>query len=212
MDSYLIRLLSISSQPISSSQPFFGPETSLLGDLSSEIREILSEKNGFYAFESALHFFPALEKESENCIDLNRWNNYNLWKYEYGSLIDNIFFFAEDLFGGQFCVKNERIYSFDPETGELDEISNNFSDFARIILDDYDFMTGFSLAHDWQLKHGKIPTGKRLIPKQFFVLGGEFVLDNLYLSDAVQGMKSRAILASKIHGLADDTEVKIRVE
>lgn len=33
-------------------------------------------------------------------------------------------FFAEDVFGGQFCIKDNQVYRFDPETGGLDVIAD----------------------------------------------------------------------------------------
>lgn len=44
------------------------------------------------------------------------------------------------------------------------------------------------------------------------MLGGEFVLDNLYLADAVEGMKLRADIASQIRDLPDGAQIKFSVE
>lgn len=213
MHNYLEKLLSISSQSLLPGKPYIEHRyTALLGGLNDEIYKVLNIRNGFYAFESALHFFSATEESHKETIDINEWNRDDLWKKEYGDLADSLFCFAEDLFGCQFCIKDGEIYLFDPETGELEQIANDFEGWARVILNDCDFMTGFPLAHEWQVKHNKIPDGKRLIPKKLFVLGGDFSIDNLYLSDAVQGMKYRADIASQIRNLPDGTESKLTVE
>lgn len=35
------------------------------------------------------------------------------------------FFFAEDVFGGQFCIKDSKVYTFDPETGSLGYLADD---------------------------------------------------------------------------------------
>lgn len=34
-------------------------------------------------------------------------------------------FFAEDVFGGQFCIKDSKVYTFDPETGSLGYLADD---------------------------------------------------------------------------------------
>ena len=90
----------------------------------------------------------------------------------------NCLFFAENLFGEQFCIFNGKIYLFDPETGDKEMVGNDFEEWAKSILDDYHFLTGYFLGRDWQAKNGSIPINNRLLPKIPFVCGPEFDLDN----------------------------------
>lgn len=206
------KLLSISSPKISELIPQFEESTKkMLGCLSDDLYNILAIKNGFYAFESALHFFPATTI-NQSIIDVNLWNSANLWKNEYSNSVEDYLFFAEDIFGGQFCVFNEKIHTFDPETEETEEIASNFDDWAKCILEEYNYLTGFELAHEWQMKNGFVPVGKRLLPKIPFVLGGKFTLDNLYLLDSVTGMKLRGDLAQQIKNSPDGTKIKFKIE
>jgi hypothetical protein len=90
-----------------------------LGKHKQELLHMLEMKNGFYAFESALHVFPfALENRCNN-QDLLRWNSPETWKKAYGDQADDLLCFAEDIFGYQFCSSHERILRFDPETARL---------------------------------------------------------------------------------------------
>ena len=107
-------------------------------------------------------------------------------------------FFAEDVFGGQFCIKDENIYTFDPETAALAYLAEDIEGWAAAIINDYEVLTGYLLAHQWQEQYGQLPPKKRLLPKIPFVAGGAFRLDNLYLADAVEGMKFRADIACQI--------------
>ena len=62
---------------------------------------MLALKNGFYAFELALHVFPA--QSCDQHIGLDLWNSETLWRSAYGEVTNGCGFFAEDIFGGQFC-------------------------------------------------------------------------------------------------------------
>ena len=181
----------------------------LAGPLATELSSLLEKKNGFYAFEAALHVFPDKSLRSEH--GLETWNSSQLWISSYGGLGDGCLFFAEDVFGGQFCITAGGIATFDPETGERQPMASSFAEWATAILADYEVLTGYPLAHEWQKLNGAIPSGKRLIPKQPFVLGGEYSLANLYLQDSVMGMRSRGDLARQIHDQPDGSQVRFKI-
>lgn len=182
---------------------------SLAGTLADELLRMLYQRNGFYALESALHVFPSYSCQEE--VGLEEWNENTLWRNDYKGLVDDCLFFAEDVFGGQFCIKNEHIYTFDPETGALDYLADNIEDWAKAIISDYEMLTGYPLAHQWQKQYGQLPAKKRLLPKIPFVAGGEFVLNNLYLGDAAEGMRFRADIANQIKELPNGTQIKFEI-
>jgi hypothetical protein len=204
------KLLSISGAPIGCG----AVETSIgqpngLGGLGRELQALLQNKNGFYAFESALHVLPASRNEEQ--MTLARWNALDLWRFEYGELTEGKLFFAEDAFGNQFCLDHEHVCSFDAETGELNDLGTNLESWAANLLKDYRVLTGHPLIHEWQVKNGALPVGTRLMPKTPFVLGGEYSLKNLYSLDATRGMKSRGNLARQLKNLPDGARVEFRV-
>jgi hypothetical protein len=178
----------------------------LAGDL---IDAILSRTNGFYAFESALHVFPLTGHPGTFGID--SWNDPGLWRDLYRGLADGFLFFAEDVFGGQFALKDDRICSFDPETGESTQIAKSLDEWARALLDDFEVMTGHPIAHQWQVANGPVRPGDRLIPKVPFVLGGDYSMSNLIVMDAARGMRFRAELAVQIRDLPDGTPVTFKI-
>ncbi len=63
----------------------------------TQLLEMLSAKNGFYAFYASLHVFP-IGKNAEH-MDLILWNEPSLWKEAYEFLKSDIFCFAEDILG-----------------------------------------------------------------------------------------------------------------
>jgi hypothetical protein len=193
------KLLSLGSAGICGSKPQIDESIKdILGTLNDEFHNLLSVKNGFYAFESALHFFPATNASVPN---LSLWNSNDLWKHEYSSSIKDYLFFAEDIFGIQFCVFRNEIHTF----------ATSFEEWSKCILEKYNYWTGFDLAHQWQLKNGVIPVGTRLLPKIPFVLGGKFSIDNLYLLDSVKGMRIRGDLSQQIKNSPDGTKIKFKV-
>ncbi len=176
---------------------------------NESLRALLLRRNGFFAFESALRVFPA--EETSLSYGLGEWNSPDLWISSYGGLADGLFFFAEDVFGGQFCLKEEQVYSFNPETAELTLAGGNLEAWADAILKDYDFLTGYALAHEWQIKHGTLASKVRLIPKVPFVCGGEYKVDNLAAVDAARAMRSRGNLAQQIQSLPDGSQIKFEL-
>lgn len=202
---YIEKLLSISGSDLSKCKPQINQELYDLSELANELLNFLNRRNGFYAFESALHVFPSHATQEEFSIE--DWNSHLLWRNLYSGLDEGCLFFAEDVFGGQFCCKDNKIYTFDPETGLLNYLADHFEEWAKHLLDDYEFLTGYSLAKTWQKIYGSLPRKKRLVPKKLFVVGGEFALNNLYLCDSVEAMRFRAEFANQIKNLPDGTKI-----
>jgi hypothetical protein len=206
----LDKLLSNASSSLGEHEPEMSEKLRNLADsLTDDLLRMRRQRNGFYALESALHVFPTHSSPKETGLD--DWNENALWRNAYKELADGCLFFAEDVFGGQFCIRNNLIYTFDPETGALDYLADDMEGWAKAIISDYEVLTGYPLARQWQHQNGQLPAKKRLLPKMPFVAGGEFKLDNLYLSDAVEGMRLRADLANQIKDLPDGAQIKFNI-
>jgi hypothetical protein len=206
MGSSLEELLKISSTAICHDAPSLSSEPHFNAAECRPLLEWLKHKNGFFAFEGALHVFPA--GCQNNVMDLERWNQKESWKAGYGEVANNYLFFAEDVFGGQFGLRAGRIYRFDPETGDAEEMAADLEGWSTRLLDNYEYETGYPVAHEWQVVNGPLAPGNRLMPRKPFVVGGGFNLENFYAIEAVHGMKLRAILARQIQGLPDGTSIK----
>jgi hypothetical protein len=180
------QLLTIAGPALSSDAATGADALDAAGVRSRELLDLLRERNGFYAFEGALHVLPAAKSPSPQ--NLVEWNSFDLWRGPYGDSAEGLIFWAEDAFGCQFALNDDGVYRFDPETGGRERVADTLEDWAGKLLSDYSVETGYSVAHEWQLKHGELPIGSRLVPKQFFILGGSFDVDNLYALDAVKGM------------------------
>jgi hypothetical protein len=201
------KLISIASEPIGSRlEP--GHMLDSWGSQGNELAELLRSKNGFYAYESAL-LVRAMDSDSAP-VGLLEWNAPTLWKSAYEENLSDTLFFAEDAFGGQYCIRAQAIYSFDPETGLFEAVSDSLRGWVEEVLRDYPFRTGYPLAHAWQMTNGPLAVGTRLIPKTPFVCGGQYDVGNLYVATDLDGMIFRASIANQIRDLPDGTEIVIK--
>jgi len=198
-------LLSVSSDALAD----LGAPELPKGRVFDELAELLSERNGFYAFESALHVFgsgPSVVGRS-----LEEWNSRDGWSPSYEGLADDLLFFAEDVFGAQFAIRGDQVFSFDPETATAAAMASSVEDWADQLVAHYQVLTGFPVAHAWQQEHGVIEPGHRLVPKKPFVLGGDFAAVNVYSLDSAEGMRVRAELALQIKNLPDGAKIRYRI-
>jgi hypothetical protein len=206
MGTRLDRLLSIAGPSLGPPVPAGGSR----GLHDKELSEFLAQSNGFFAFEGALHVFPSGPVPAD-VMSVQLWNDEHLWRLGYHELAEGLYFFAEDIFGGQFALFEDRVVTFEPETGAIEEIATNLEGWADNILTDYALLTGFPIAHQWQKRHGPLTAGKRLLPKRPFALGGEFSLENLHELDAVKGMQFRSELATQLKNLPEGATVKFKI-
>ncbi len=179
-------------------------------ELAAGLEVLLLACNGFYAFESALHVYPSTATASE--LGVAKWNEPELWRETFDALGDGWCCFAEDAFGGQFAIgPNGVVGLLDPEIGLIEHLAADIEAWAKRVLDDYTVLTGWPLAHEWQVANGPLRPGRRLIPKVPFVLGGDFSSDNLYDADAVSAMRYRGDLAAQMRDLPDGSRVTLRI-
>lgn len=207
MNDSLEKLLSICSNALSPKEEFKYYSEFFNSPLSCELNTLLDRKHGFYGFESALHVFPF--KTTNNEIGLVDWNKKNLWISAYEGMAIGALYFAEDVFGGQFCLKDDGVYFFEPETADFTKLANSINEWCELILSDYKVITGYTLAHLWQEMNGPIPSGYRLAPKIPFVAGGLYDLDNLYICSSHELMKAGANIALQIRDAPDGSSVSL---
>lgn len=207
MSQFIEKLLSLCSEDLSSAKPTKNHTSLYDFPLVHELEELLARRNGFYGFGSALHVLPWETTESETGV--LDWNAPSLWISSYKGMADGALFFAEDIFGGQFCLRNDGVYTFDPETGDFDKLASNINEWCQVILADYQVLTGYSLAHAWQTTHGEIPPGYRLAPRIPFVAGGLFATENLYPGRSFELLKARANIALQIRDIPDGGCIEI---
>ena len=207
MHTYLEGLLEIAGPPLGYPTAHIPSIlTNQTGPRMTELAQLLATRNGFLAFDGALHVLPI--GHVDQGYDLTRWNSHTLWRNMYDN-VQGCLFFAEDIFGEQFCIVDDQICRFDPETGEYDLMAESLEEWAYYMLDDFITETGYPIVQAWQTHHGALPHGQRLVPIIPFILGGRFSLENLRPLDAAEGMRQRAIVAQQVRNLPDGTDVHV---
>lgn len=89
-------------------------------------------------------------------------------------------------------------------------MATSVEDWAGQLLDRYTVLTGYPVAHDWQIARSPLEPGKRLLPIVPFVIGGDYVVDNLRAVGAEESMRLRAELALQIRHIPEGAEIRIR--
>lgn len=174
------------------------------GPCGIELADVLSNKNGFHLLESALLFRPI--QDAPPILGLESWNSAEGWK-AIDPELTSAFFFAENILGEPFAIHRDRIVRLDPETAEWDDEWPTLESWLGAVVDDPNYLTGWSLAHEWQESFGPIPLGKRLLPRQPFVLGGTYDISNLVLAGDADGMSARLKLSKQIRDNPDGSHV-----
>lgn len=147
-----------------------------------ELQQVLSSSNGFFAFNAGIQVYRVGEQGIGP--ELLTWNETHTWKYTYGSLANDYFFFGQDVLGTQFGIEDgKRVISFDPETATVAVIGESLAGWANWLFDDLDVRATAGLARLWQDTNGALTPDQRLVPRQFFVTGGQVALDNLVARD-----------------------------
>ena len=177
--------------------------------LGTELFQVLRKKNGFYAFESALHVFPLMD----SLTGLEAWNAGPLWRNGYEDLAVGLLFFAEDIFQDQFCLstKQNGVLRFYAETGETTVLANSIEEWAGVILSNYRRETGWPFVHEWQTENGLLLPGMRLMPKTPFFMGGAYDIKNLWAGSSLDGMRLKADLAMQTRHLAEGAPVMLNI-
>ena len=178
--------------------------------LFAEYERMCARRNGFYAFESALHVYPLADRCSH--VTFDQWNVAETWKSAYGGAADRPLFFAEDIFGEQFGFLDARVILFSTETAEMEIIANTLDEWACQLLVDFERLTGYPFAHEWQEKFGALEHGTRLAPKIPFMTGGEYDLSNFYSVDAAAALRFRGDFYRQTKDLPDGAAVNVGVK
>lgn len=207
----LNKLIEIASEPLLNEIPViehfqeFNPD---LKEIAKNVFELLSIKNGFLAFESALQVFPSAS--GKGVPGIFDWNANDGWRRYYDNIQSSILFFAQDLFACQFGISPSGIVHFDPEAGEIKMHSVSLEEWAQKILIDYDFETGWSIGKKWQEINGVLANEFRLLGKIPFVMGGKYEHKNMKAVRLYEAMDKLGNLYQQIKDIPDGKALKVK--
>ncbi len=172
--------------------------------------EFIKTTNGGYFYNNSLLVFGFAEYEE------NQWNSVymnTILNDNYQKLVGELYFFAQDIFGNPFAFRGKEVVFLNLESAEIEVIANNFNDWLDELNNDIDFYTGKSLALELNtIQRTQLTNNKRLSPKYPFILGGEYMLDNLVLKSYKENIIYNAEIANQVYNLPEGSEIKIKID
>jgi hypothetical protein len=165
------------------------------------LRTLLTLKNGFFAFDGALHVLPVSRNHN-----LSWWNSATGWRSTYPANIPDVFGFALDAFGGQFGLLGGEVVYLNPELGEPEPLAGSVEAWAAMVLEDPS-LVGHSAVEKWQADHGPLREEQRLVPLVPFVLGGAMTNDNLRVCNTWEATQRYGRLALVLRSLPDGAAI-----
>lgn len=177
---------------------------------ASELEAFYGDVGGGYFWDGSLLVRPLVALHDQP-MDVVAWNERDLWKGRYGVALRSVTCFAEDVFGGQFgLTEGGNVVRFNPETGETAPFAASLQEWATQVANDADFETGVPVLKSWERAHGRLKSGCRLLPRQPFFLGGDYVAENLVEKRDVDAMLVRAELWEVTRDIPDGSKIVIR--
>ena len=140
-----------------------------------------------------------------------QWNDPAGWKSNYGDIPIPGEVLAEGFLGDQYLLVDRLVVRWDPETGETEPTGMRLDEWIQAMREDASSQEPVWLLEAWEESNGPLPVTQHLAPKQPFVLGGAFEVDNLFATDANSDFAWRGQLALQIGDLPDGAEVKLHV-
>ncbi|UII35052.1 hypothetical protein LVD17_14680 [Fulvivirga ulvae] len=132
--------------------------------------------------------------------------------HEFGSMVKNMFFFGEEVFGNQYAFTNDSVILFNIETGEKGKLAGDFAQWLNVLQADLEYLTGRGFIQDWNNIGESIEYGQRLHPKLPFVAGGECNVHNFYKQYFPTYLSSNANIAKQVYNLPEGTPIKIKID
>lgn len=166
---------------------------------------IAEESNGGYFFNNSLHLYGYCDKPEHHSI--NHVNQ--TLKKEYGEIMGNLFCFGQDVFGNQFAFENEKVLSFNIETGEKTLLADNFESWLEVLLNDLEYLTGENFTRDF--RENQELQDHRFSPKVPFIVGGEYSQENFYLESYPKYIEINSNIARQVYDLPEGAKIKIKI-
>lgn len=192
------------------------PDTNMLKKFETKIDDagyfdfLVKSKYVSFFFDYSIQIYGYNHGRSYNNIDeINI-----LLDKEYGQIFNDLVSFGQDVFGNQFCFETltKRIVLFNVETGEREQIAQNFIVWIKVLSAEIDYYSGKVLLRKWQSLGNELLSNQRLCPKIPFVAGGVYSEDNLYAGTYPAYLKAYANIARQVFGMKDGIKIQLKIE
>ncbi|MFN6946362.1 MAG: SMI1/KNR4 family protein [Cytophagaceae bacterium] len=103
--------------------------------LPEDLRKFLSLVNGFVAYKGALHIRGCCNEPTWHSIN-EVWTGKNAFWKHYPDILDTDIPFGQDCMGDQFILRNQKVIKLYAETGVVEDLDKNFTEFLDEIEND----------------------------------------------------------------------------
>jgi hypothetical protein len=186
---------------------FLGPavdDPDVVAKAPHEIRDLISEANGFILFDGALHVRGACREPAWHSLR-EAWFGSRAFCRLYPDVRDHDVPFAQDCMGDQFLLRGPEVHRLSAETGEVSFLSPTLAEFFASVSGDPEEFLSFSA--ECPLRPGELLFA--FPPFCFQQASGGNV--SLKAVPAEEAIAVHADLAAEIHDLPDGQEVRIVV-
>ena len=172
----------------------------------------LHESNGVEAYGGYIRLFGV---ETDDSIDILRWNNNEYWKFAWNDRCSKYWCFAETAWGDQYAYHVDElrrgaahVYFLDSLSMTPTHIASSFSEFmerefVRSAKKPYDDMTRAARG-----KFGELEVGIHLVYVPSLVLGGEEDIEHVQKMNARSAMICNGDIAVQLDAGPPDRHVK----
>jgi len=177
--------------------------------VDNEYREFLAACNGGYTPDSFYHFFGSSGPAWHDVVD---WNRPERWKESFG-IVDDIFVFAEDIFGNQYGFrklgKGTDIRMISSFSGDISRAPSPFAAFVEYLVFDKEVNPQAVLANEFLTRINQSFHGKHISYDVHPYLGGDQNdITNFDLIDSGVNLNWNGQLATQIRKLPPGTRLK----
>jgi hypothetical protein len=169
--------------------------------------EFIKHTNGGYFFNKSLliYGFGNVPKYA-SFVDMNLLIN-----GMYNSFVPKAQYWGCDFLGNQFAFFENNVCFFNIETGQFEVLSRTFEEWLDVIYNDLNHYSGQSLVVEWEKENKELDFNERLCPKKPFVMGGEYVIENLFSLNIESVINYNYEIADQISNISDGTRVILKV-
>lgn len=175
----------------------------ILGQLPTDLANVLHDSNGFMVHEGSLHVRGAVVSPEWHSLRA-AWSGPNSFSRLYPEVRSSDVPFAQDQFGDQFLIREGAIVRLFAETGQIEPLAASLPDFFQQASRDIHKFLNVGLNH-------KLPPGQLIFAYPPFCLresGAKASLNHAPVSEVIA---LHAELAGKLRDLPDGGQIQFNV-
>jgi hypothetical protein len=182
----------------------------LLNKLPSEMREFLSEANGFIAYGGGLHIRGICDSPDWHSLE-RVWTGDDALSSLFTAVLPSDIPFGQDCMGDQFLLRDGEVHRLWAECGELVNMKMDFKNFLEEAQENPDTLLGMNPLKQLAIEGKKLEPGQSIdaYPPFVFKESGRGV--DLTPMPSLERLRFLSSLTKQLANAPDGTEVELKV-